>query len=193
MTNAALVAPQLLTDAGFLYWAPVGSTLPSCTVVGGVFTDTWPVAWVSPGMTEGGTDIDLTTTVSPILAAEQIDPLAYRTTDRTGTITFELKSFVAANLARALNGAVTTVTGATTTTLTQIDPPAIGTEVRVMIGYESLDCTFRFVAFQTINAVDIKMTMTKAPKNTNIPCKFNFEKPATTQPWRAWTAGTARA
>jgi len=193
MANGSLVAPQLLTDPGFLYAAIIGSTLPTGTVVGSVFTDTWPVAWIPLGMTESGTDIDITLAVSPITAAETIDPLVYRTTDRTGTVTFDLKSFTATNLARAFNGATTTVTGATTTTMTQIDPPAPGTEVRMMIGYESLDSTFRWVGFQTINATDVKLTMAKAPKNTNIPCKLMLEKPATTQPWRAWTAGTARA
>ncbi len=193
MANGSLVAPQLLTDPGFLYAAIIGSTLPVCTVAGGVFTDTWPAAWVMLGMTEQGTDIDITTTVSPILGAETVTPLVYRTTDVTGTVTFDLKSFTATNLARAFNGATTTVTGSAATTLTQIDPPAPGTEVRMMIGLESLDSTFRWVGFQTINATDIKLAFQKAPKNTNIPCKLMLEKPATTQPWRAWTAGTARA
>lgn len=193
MANGAIVAPTLLTDPGFLYWAPLGSALPTGTVVGSVFTDTWPVAWIPLGMTESGTDIDITTTVQPVYAAEVIDPLQYRTTDRTGTVTFDLKSFTATNLARCFNGATTTVTGSTTTTMTQIDPPAAGLEVRAMIGFESLDSTFRWVGFQCINATDVKLSMNKAPKNTNIPCKFMLEKPSNTQPWRAWTAGVARA
>ncbi len=193
MANAAIVAPTLLTDPGFLYWAPAGTALPTGVSTASAFSDTWPVAWIPLGMTEGGTDIDITTTFSPITAAETIDPLVYRPTDRTGTITFDLKSLTATNLARCFNGATTTVTGTGATTITQIDPPVLGTETRAMIGFESLDSTFRFVAFQVVNATDVKLAFQKAPKNTNIPFKMMLEKPASTQPWRAWTAGAARA
>lgn len=193
MANSPYPYPALLTDPGYLYFAPLGTALPTPTVVGSVFTDTWPIAWIPLGMTESGTDIDVTMTTSPIVAAEQIEPLAYRTTDRSGSMTFSLKSVTATNLARCLNGAALTVTGTTTTTLTQIDPPAVGTEVRCMIGFESLDSTFRFIAFQCFNSGDIKMSFNKAPANTAIPWNPMFEKPANSQAWRAWTAGADRA
>ena len=193
MANSAIATPTLLTDPGFLYWAPIGSTLPTAVSTASCFSDTWPVAWIPLGMTESGTEFDITTTVSPITAAETIDPLVFRTTDRTGTITFDLKALTATNLARCFNGATTTVTGSGATTITQIDPPAAGAEVRCMIGFESLDSTFRFVAFQCINATDVKLAFAKAPKNTNIPWKLSLEKPSATQPYRMWTAGTARA
>lgn len=192
MANAALMAPQLLTDPGFLYWAPLGSALPSGLSTASAFTDTWPVPWIPLGMTDSGTDIDITMTTSPITAAEVIEPLAYRTTDRTGMMSFMLKSVTAANLARSFNGAATTVTGAAGSTITQIDPPAVGSEIRAMLGFESLDSTFRFVAFQVFNSGDIKLAFNKAPANTSIPWKAMLEKPATTLPWRAWTAGLAR-
>lgn len=193
MANAALAAPQLLTDPGFLYWAPMGSTLPTGVSTASAFTDTWPVAWVPLGMTESGTDIDITMTTSPITGAEVIEPIAYRTTDRTGMITFNLMSVTATNLARAFNGAATTVTGTAGSTVTQLDPPVVGQEIRAMLGFESLDSTFRFVGFQCFNSGDIKMSFNKAPKTTGVPFKAMLEKPATTLPWRAWTAGMARA
>lgn len=194
MANAAAFPfPALLTDPGWLYWAPIGTSLPVGTVTGGVFTDTWPVPWIPLGMTESGTDIDVTMTTSPIVAAEQIEPLAYRTTDRTGAMAFALKSVSAANLARCLNGASTTVTGTLATTMTQIDPPAVGTETRCMLGMESQDSTFRFVAFQVFNSGDMKLAFNKAPANTSIPFTAMFEKPSASQAWRAWTAGSARA
>lgn len=193
MPAITLATPALLTDPGFLFWAPVASTVPTNTVVGSVFTDSWPVAWIPLGMTESGTEIDLSVTTSPINAAESFDPIGYRTTGREGTVTFMLKSFTATNLARASNGAALTVTGSTTTTLTQIDPPVPGTETRCMIGYESLDGTFRFVAYQVFNDGGTKLSMDRAPANTNIPWSAKLEKPAAGNPWRAWTAGAARA
>jgi len=193
MANPALVLPALLTDPGYLYWAPLGSTLPTPVSTASVFSDTWPVAWIPLGMTVSGTDFDPNTTASAIEAAELIDPIAYRTTARTGTLTFALLSLTATNLARAFNGASTTVTGTGATTITKLDPPVVGNEVRAMIGFESLDSTFRFVAYQVFNSGSIKMSFNKAPATTSIPWTGMLEKPASTQPWSMWTAGAARA
>ena len=193
MANSAIALPALLTDPGFLYWAPLGSALPTGASTASAFSDVWPVAWIPLGMTESGTDFDVNVTASPILAAELIDPLQYRTTARTGQISFQLLSLTATNLARAFNGATTAVTGTGATTITKIDPPAIGTEIRAMIGFESLDSTFRFVAYQVFNSGSVKLQFNKAPAKTSIPWVGMLEKPASTQPWSAWTAGAARA
>jgi hypothetical protein len=193
MANATIATPNLLTDPGFLYWAPLGSTLPTNTVTGSVFTDTWPVAWVPLGMTDAGSDFDRNLTVAPIISAESIDPIAYRTTNRASTVSFMLKSVTATNLARAMNGSVLTVTGTAGTTMTQIDPPTPGMETRCMLGFESLDSTYRYVAFQVINSGSQKMSFHKSPANTAISWMGQLEKPAATQPFREWTAGAARA
>lgn len=193
MANGAIATPPLMTDPGFLYWAPVGSAVPTNTVVGSVFTDSWPVAWLGLGMTEAGTKLDATLTVSPITAAETIDPLVYRTTDRATSLTFALKSFTGGNLVRVLNGAATVVTGTADTTLTKITPPDPGTELRCMIGFESKDSTFRFVAYQVINSGTVSLDFSKAPANTNLPWVGMLEKPLTSAPFDMWTAGVARA
>lgn len=193
MANSALALPMLLTDPGFLYWAPLGSALPTPVSTASVFSDIWPVAWIPMGMTESGTDFESNLTVSPVLAAELIDPIGYRTTAREGTLSFQLLALTATNLAHAFNGASTTVTGAGATTITKLDPPAVGSEVRAMIGFESLDSTFRFVAYQVFNSGSIKLQFNKAPAKTSIPWTGKMEKPASTQPWSMWTAGAARA
>lgn len=193
MANGTMPTPTLLTEAGFLYRAPIGSTLPTNTVVGSVFTDTWPVAWVALGMTDSGSTWTMSLTVEAINAAETYDPLAYRTTGRSSSMATMLKNFTATNLSNALNGATATVTGSGTTTLTKLDPPTPGAEVRCMIGFESIDSTVRAIGYQCINSGDIAIVMAKAPANANIPFTFNFEKPAATQPFSWWTAGTARA
>lgn len=193
MANAAIATPTMLFDPGFLYWAPIGSTMPANTGAASVFSDTWPVAWIPLGMTDTGTEFDRSLTVSPVTAAESIDPIAYRTVDRVGSVIFMLKSFTATNLARTFNGASTTVTGSGATTVTRVTPPAPGAEVRCMIGYESLDSTYRFVAYQVINSGSVKTTFAKAPANTSIPWTGMLEKPLTTQPWDEWLAGVARS
>ena len=193
MANPTVASPVILTDPGFLYWAPPGSTLPTPVSTTSAFSDLWPGAWIPMGMTVSGSDLDINSTVSPILAAEQIDPIAYRTTARVCTLTFVVLSVTATNLSRALNGAVTTVTGAGATTVTKVDPPAIGTETRGMIGWESLDSTARFVAYQVFNGGSMKLSFNKAPATAGIPWTGSLEKPASTQPYSWWFAGAARA
>ncbi len=202
MANQTLPVASLLTDPGMLYWAPLGTALPASSatppvpggnVVGGVFADVWPAAWIPLGRTDSGSDWGVTTTVSPIMSAEDLDPLAYRTTDRTGQINFMLKSITATQLARAYNGATLTVTGTAGTTLTQLTPIVPGQEIRAMLGWESLDNTYRRIAYQVFNSGDIKLAFNKAPAAAAIPWAGMLEKPATTMPWVEFFAGTARA
>ena len=51
MPPAAVTRPNVLTDPGYLFIAPLLTTLPTNTVAGGVFTDAWPVAWLPLGAT----------------------------------------------------------------------------------------------------------------------------------------------
>src|SRR3954464_5867303 len=138
MANAAVVSPLLMTEPGFLYWAPVGTAVPTHTVVGSVFTDSWTGAWVPLGAPRGGTTLTASLTVEPIDVAELIDPVAYRSTGRTFTIDFALANITASNLARAMTTTPSVVSGATTTLLTKISPAAPGSEVRAAFGFESL-------------------------------------------------------
>jgi hypothetical protein len=187
-----MATPNTQLEAGFLYWAPLGSTAPTSTVTGSVFTDTWPVAWIALGMTEGGTTISTSITVSEVDAAETYDPLSWRTTGRASSVTFALKNFTATNLQRALNGATLAVTGTGATTMTTLTPPVLGQEVRCMIGWESVSSDARFIGYQCINSGDISVALAKAPATANIPFTLNLEKPSSTQPFTWITAGVSR-
>ena len=76
MANVTAV-PQVLTDPGFLFAAPLASTLPTNTVVGSKFTDAWPAAWIPLGATTEGSTFSYSTTVEPIMVAEFFDPIKY--------------------------------------------------------------------------------------------------------------------
>lgn len=189
-----VAVPNLLTDPGSLYYAILGSTLPANTAVGGVYTDTWPVAWLSPGMTADGTEFHPSVTVAPIPAAEQIDPIAYRTTDRSTTLQFTLLSATATNLALALNGATKTVTGTAGTTSTQVSPVGPGQETRYMWGWESINKDVLLIGYQGINSGDLALALKKAPSTGSFAFTVNLEVPASTgRPFDFWFAGTGRA
>jgi hypothetical protein len=186
--------PNILTDAGYLFWAPLGSAEPANTVSGSKFTDNWPVAWLSLGATEDGSEFDYNIKVDPITVAEFYDVIAWRTTERTGSFAFNMANWALQTLSQAMNGGTrTVVSGTGTTQLNSFLPPAPGAEVRAMIGWEALDNTARLICYQCINSGTIKSSFKKAPAIASIACQFNFEVPSSGNPFKFYTAGTARA
>jgi len=186
--------PTVLTDAGYLFWAPLATSIPANTVVGSVFTDSWAGPWVSLGATEDGSAFEYDLNVAAISVAEFLDPIKYVTTDRSGTFSFNLASYTMTNLSKAINGAApTVVSGSGTTLLSRVRPPTPGSEIRCMLGWESLDNTARAIFYQTINSGKLTTAYKKAPSVATLPCQFNFEVPAATGiPWEYYGAGAAR-
>ena len=90
MTTPATATPNVLTDPGYLLIAPLSTAVPTNTVAGSVFTDAWNVAWINLGATTEGSTFSYSSTVEPIRVAELFDPISYRTTERAGTIAFNL-------------------------------------------------------------------------------------------------------
>lgn len=184
--NVTLPAPNVLTDAGFLLFAPLGTAEPANTVAGGLFTDPWPIAWIPLGRTSSGTKISDNATSSDLESAEDYMPLDSRTTKRVVTASFDLLTFTASNLARALNNAVKTVTGATVTSLTQVDAPDPQAETAFMLGYESLDSTVRWIGRTCRNSGDLSVQFAKAPNMAMIPFTANVVKGVSTTPAYSW-------
>jgi hypothetical protein len=186
--------PNLLQDPGYLFWAPIGSSEPANTVVGSVFTDAWPVAWINLGATEEGGTFSYEISVEPTFVAELFDPIRYSTITRQGNIAFALADVTLANMKRVLNGGtLAVVSGTGTTQLNSYIPPTPGAEVRSMIGWESLDATARIVAYQCFQGGNLELAFNKRPDFTKLPATFNLEIPTSGVPFKAYTAGTARA
>lgn len=192
----SVAAPTILTDPGMLWIAPLATTDPTNTVAGSVFTDDPPVAWIPLGATEDGTTFNYQTNVQAITVAEFFDPIKYVTTDRSGSIAFNLSSFTLSNYQRALNGgiaALTATSGTGATSLFTFQPPTPGNEVRAMILWESTDRTLRLLCRQCIQGGTVSTAFKKAPDNSAIPCTFNMEIPTGgTVPFTFWSAGTSR-
>lgn len=186
--------PNVLTDPGYLFWAPLGTALPTNTVAGSKFTDAWAAPWVSLGATEEGSTFSAELEIEAVTVAEFFDPITYRTTGRSQNFAFGLTDWTLTQVKRVFNGGtLTVVSGTGATQLNKYVPPAAGAEVRAMLGWESLDSTVRLVCYQTINAGTIEMAFKKAPDKAILPCEFRLEKPTSTEPFEFYTAGTARA
>lgn len=175
--------PQVLTEPGYLFAAPLASTLPNMgesAATAGKFADAWPAAWVPLGATTEGSTFAYSTSVEAINAAEFFDPIKYVTTERSGNIAFALMDFTLKNYKMALNGGIGALVPAIGTGATAVynyEPVAPGSEVRIMVGWESTDSTIRLVLRQTLQGGEVSTAFQKAPTVAAIPCTFNMEMP----------------
>jgi hypothetical protein len=190
----AVVVPkgQLSFGAGYLYGAALGSTLPSNTVAGSVFTDAWPGAWFLWGVTKEGHTLNVNIDTDAVEAAEYVDPLINVTTGRTVSIEAEMMQISLTNFKRAFNGGTLSTSGSGATLLSSFTLPAIGAEVRAFVGWESVDNTERWWALQTFQTGSVGIQRKKGADNATLPLTFTCEPDASSQPIYMFSAGTNR-
>jgi hypothetical protein len=165
MPAVTMPVPAIAVDPGYLFIAPLGTAEPTHTVVGSVFTDTWPAPWKLIGATEEGHNFTFSTSTETIEVAEFLDPIKYVETGRSGSIA---------------------------TTMASYTPPALGASVRQMIGWESQDSTERLVAYQCFNTAGVSIARRKGAAKATIPVEFALEVPTSGAPFRYLTAGATR-
>lgn len=192
----AIAIPNVMADPGFLWISTLPTVEPThASASGGKFTDTVPAAWLPLGATSDGSTLSYNSTVAPVRVAELLDPVKFFTTERGGSIAFNLANFTLSNYRRALNGGVAalTATGTSGQEVTRLGgPPTPGSEVRAQILWESSDGTMRFIAYQCLQGGEISTAFKKAPDIAVIPCTFNMEVPASGKPFDIIVAGTSR-
>lgn len=193
MPALTVPVPAIATDPGYLFWAPLGSTEPTHTVTGGVFSDAWPAAWLLLGGTEEGHSFSWSTSTETIEVAEFLDPIKYVDTGRSGSIAFALASITMTNFKRALNGGNVVTTGSAATTMSVYTPPGLGASTRCMIGWESQDSTERLVAFQCYNTGSVEIARRKGAAKATLPVEYALEVPTTGVPFKYVTAGANRS
>ena len=180
---------------GFLFRAPIGSTLPANTVVGSVFTDAWPAAWIPWGVTREGHAFSYQLSTSEVTVAEYLTPLAIVEDSVAIGVDFDVAQVTAKNFAAALNNlasGTSTVSGTGATTLTKLAPPAVGSSVRTMLGWESNDSTERWIWYQCLQSGNLQVQRRKGSNNASLPVGYKVEQPASGDPFNAWYAGTVR-
>lgn len=175
---------------GTLYVAELGTSEP--TSISGA----WGAGWGQLGYTDAGSQFDYATTNDPVEVEEELFPIRYTPTGATGSLTFALAEQTANNLLIALNAGVTADRAANTTgDITDgvwVEPPSLGTEKRVMLGWDSLDYNQngeafgRIVARQCLQQGSLSIIRRKGNNKALYACTFNLEKPAGVQPFRAF-------
>lgn len=177
---------------GALLYSALGISAPANTVVGSVFTDSWPAGWNLLGITAEGHTLTVDLNADAVEAAEYVDPLLNVITGRTITATMELYQIQLTNFKRVFNGGTLATSGSGTTLLTTYTLPQIGQEVRAQIGWESNDGTERWWAMQVFNTGSVGIQRKKGADNASLPVTFTMEPDASSQPVYFASAGTVR-
>jgi hypothetical protein len=163
---------------GTLLIAPIGTPEPATRAAA------WDDAWIEMGYTADGSEFSSTLTTDKVEVAEELYPLRYVTTQCESAIKFALAQITVDNLVAAFNGG-TVVVGLADVTF---EPPALGTEVRVMIGWDSQDGEERWVFRRCLNTGNVMMARKKGAAKTEIPVEFKLEKPTGAEPFKTMLA-----
>lgn len=175
-----------------MYHSALGVSAPTNTVVGSVFTDTWPGGWNLLGVTREGHTVNVDFDSDTVDAAEYLDPLLNVLTSRTVTAEAEFMQIHLTNFKRVFNGGTLATSGAGTTLLSTFTLPQIGSEVRCQLGWESTDTTERWWAMQCFNTGSVGIQRKKGADNASLPVTFTMEPDASSQPIYFAGAGTNR-
>lgn len=177
---------------GTLYAAPLGTTEPTSV------TGAWAAGWTPLGFTDQGSSFAFGPAVSPVEVEELFWPVKQAITSYSGKMTFVLAETTRQNLALALNAGIGSTLDASSEgtngdgSLWQ-EPPAQGSEVRVMLGWDSIpeagtastDPYNRIIIRQCIQTGMVTTTHRKGNNKTMYACEFALEFPYTgLQPFR---------
>jgi hypothetical protein len=140
------------------------------------------------GYTEKGTTFTRSVTATDIDVAEEFYAVGTIITAYQTTVEFALSQLTAAALTIAFNGGTTTVNTGDVT----FDPPAAGTEVYTMIGWDSVNRDERYIWRKCLQVGATATSRQKVLPQALIPVSFRVDKPANLQPFRWWgNAGSA--
>lgn len=157
---------------GYLYIGALGRVEPTDLATAWTAVD---AGWVALGYTDDGSEFDYQLNVDQVEVAEELDPISNQVTGRVSSVKFALAQMTKTNLVASMNGGVVT-TGAGIVTF---EPPDLGTEVRVMLGFEAEDHTERWVYRQCFQTGSLAITRQKGAAKATLPVEFTLEKPAT--------------
>lgn len=166
---------NVVVGPGTLWWAPIGSPEPAAGVLTPITSPAtsvaWPSAWNMFGYTDDGSEFDWTPKFSPIEAAESLVPLKYVTASAESSLAFSLLEMTARNIAAVMNGGTTT----TASGITTYQPPLLGAESRIMLGWDRQDGMERMIFRRCIQTGTVKVPRKKAPNKVVIPAVFMLE------------------
>lgn len=156
---------------GALYIAQLGTTEPTTAVAA------WPTGWVPLGYTSEGSTFNYSLSTDNVEVAEELDILARVTTGRDASVEFALAELTKKNLSIAFNGGL--IVG--NDTAWSFEPPSLGSEVRVMIGWDASPTVasndLRVIFRKCLQAGSLGLENRKGAQKSTITSNFQLEKP----------------
>jgi hypothetical protein len=141
--------------------------------------DPWEIVdpmWVLLGYTETGSEFNYALATGEVVVAEELDPIITSTTGRTASLVFNMAQLTASHLQLAMNGGTITQ-GATGSGVVIIEPPDLGFEDRVMLGFQSEDGLERWIFRKCFQSGTLKIVRAKGNTPATIATTFSLEKP----------------
>ena len=156
---------------GILRIAPIGTTEPTST------TTAWAAGWVPLGYTDEGSSFNYEISTENVEVAEELDVLARVTTGRDASVEFALAEITKRNLNIAFNGGIIAGDGLAW----EFEPPDLGNEVRVMIGWDANPNVaandLRIIFRRCLQGGSIGLENRKGATKSTISASFQLEKP----------------
>jgi hypothetical protein len=161
----SLDSNAISTGPGVLYAAPIATSDPTDA------TSTLPSVWRRLGYTEEGNVFTYGITTEAIFVAELLDPVRIDTTKREGALKFAMAEMTRENFALALNAGANAANDATL-----IEPPDIGTEVRVKLVLQTQGGA-RYIFRRCIQGGTLETARKKSPDKALLQVEFQMEVP----------------
>ncbi|WP_326564556.1 hypothetical protein [Micromonospora peucetia] len=183
---------QIKTGPGRILYAPLGTAIPTFTAAASKITGTW-TTWVEVGATEEGLTYTESTDTSDITVAESLYPVRTVTTGKSSRVAFTMSHVSDVNWKLAMNGGTITTSGTGVTKLNTYVPPLVGQEVRVMLGFLSLDEDEALIWPQVFNVGSVETGRGSFDAKHGLPVEFAAELPdpaVMTTPYKRWTSGS---
>lgn len=190
MAVPTITPAAIQTGPGLIYYAPLGTTIPTFTVATSIFNPTW-TSWLQAGPTDAGMTYTEATETADIKVAESKYPVRTVTTSKSSRVSFVANHITDLVWKLAMNGGTNTITGAGATKMSEYSPPLADAEVRVMLAFQSLGNDEIIVWPQVFNVAQVEYVRGTFETKAGLSFEFNAEIPATgyTVPYKRFTAG----
>jgi hypothetical protein len=176
---------------GTIYAANLGTTEPTSV------TGAWPSGWVPLGYTDSGSQFSTAPATDNVEVEELLIPIKIVTTGVVTTFAFSLAEATARNYLLALNaglgtagtgtGLVQNTTGTNPDGSIWVEPPALGNEVRIMLGWDATplgaatgsDQFGRLIVRQAFQTGTVTEAHQKGNNKLTYAVTFSLEQPNT--------------
>lgn len=185
-----ITSAAVQTGPGRIRYAPLLTTIPTFSVTGSKFNPTW-TSWVDVGSTDAGITYTEAAETADIKVAESLYPIRTTVTGKSSQISGVLNEVTDINWKLVNNGGTINITGSTGTKMSEYIPPLAGSEVRVMLAFQSNGDDEIIVWPQVFQVGSMEYVRGTFETKAGLSFQFNAEIPASgyTTPYRRFTAG----